>query len=159
VLTIVLWAFTRYIALVLPKRDKQRLTNGAMPFVAMLTAIFMSAVHVVVLYVALVPKVDITRIIFVMMSFFFIALGLIMPRLRRNPIIGIRTPWTLTNEENWARTHRVAGYSMVGGGLLGGLTALIGGPIGSIAALVCFLGSAIVPAVWSLLYARRQDPS
>jgi uncharacterized membrane protein len=157
--TILIWAFTRYIALVLPKKDKQRLTNGSMPLVAMLTAIFISAVHVVVLYVALVPNVDITRVIFVMMALFFIALGLIMPRLRRNPIIGIRTPWTLTNEENWARTHRVAGYSMVGGGLLGGLVALIGGPVGSLAALVCFLGSAIVPAVWSLLYARRQDPS
>jgi uncharacterized membrane protein len=159
VFSIFLWAFTRYVALVLPKKDKQRLTNGAVPLVAMLTATFISAVHVVVLYVALVPKVDVSRVVFVMMSLFFIALGLIMPRLRRNPIIGIRTPWTLTNEENWARTHRVAGYSMVGGGLLGGLTALIGGPIGSLAALVCFLGSAIFPAVWSLLYARRQDPS
>lgn len=129
-----------------------------MPFVAMLTTTFVCAVHVVVLYVALDPQVGVTRIVLLLMALLFIALGLVMPRLRRNPVIGIRTPWTLTNDENWARTHRVAGYSMVGGGLLGGLTALLGGTAGSLAALACFLSSAIIPAIWSLLYARRQDP-
>jgi hypothetical protein len=57
------------------------------------------------------------------------------------------------------RATEEAATGAVGGGVLGGLTALVGGPIGAIAALVCFLGSAILPAVWSLLYARRQDPS
>lgn len=164
-LSVALWLFMRFLPVVLPRSDRQRLSNGSVPLVAMLTALFMAGVHVAILYVALDPNLgtsgarDITRIVFALMALLFVGLGLIMPRLRRNPIIGIRTPWTLTNEENWARTHRVAGYSMVGGGLLGGLCALVGGAIGSAAALVCFLAGGIVPAVWSLLYARRRDPS
>ena len=153
-----LWAFVRFLPLVLPKSEKQRLAVSSMPLVAMFTAVFMAAVHVVILYVALAPGADVTKIIFALMGVFFVALGLVMPRLRRNPVIGIRTPWTLTSDENWARTHRLAGYSMVVGGVLGGLVSLAGGPVASVAALACFLGSAIVPAVWSLLYARRQDP-
>lgn len=154
-----LWLFMRFIGVVLPKKDEQRLSMSAMPLVAVMTTVFVCAVHVVVLYVAIVPHVDVVRIVFALMSIFFVGLGLLMPRLRRNPIMGIRTPWTLTNEENWARTHRVAGYSMVGGGVLGGVTALIGGTVGSLAALLCFLAAGIIPAIWSLLYARRQDPS
>ena len=37
--------------------------------------------------------------------------------------MGIRTPWTLSSEESWERTHRVGGYLFV---LLGGLLALAG---------------------------------
>lgn len=36
--------------------------------------------------------------------FFF--LGLIMPRLKRNWFIGIRTPWTLSSERVWDKTHK-----------------------------------------------------
>ncbi len=165
---VVLWLVTRLLPFVLPKSDKPRLADGSLPFVAMLTTVFVSAVHVVVLYVALDPSSrgsaeggtrDVTQLIFALMAIFFVALGLVMPRLRRNRVVGVRTPWTLTSEENWARTHRVAGYSMVGGGLLGGLCAMIGGAVGSLTALACFLAAGIIPAVWSFLYARRQDPN
>ena len=155
---LLLWALVRFLPLVLPKGEKQRLGASSVPLVAMVTGMFVAAVHVVVLYVALAPGADVTKIVFLLMGLLFVALGLVMPRLRRNPIMGVRTPWTLTSDENWARTHRVAGYSMVVGGALGALVSLAGGPVAAVGALVCFLGSAFVPAVWSLVYARRQDP-
>ena len=46
-------------------------------------------------------------------------LGNLMPKMRPNWIMGIRTPWTLTSDEAWVRTHRVTGRAMVGCGLLG----------------------------------------
>lgn len=155
--TLLMWGIVRGVPAILPKKEKRRMTPGSVPLVAMLTTIFLAAVHVIILYVALTPHVDVTRLVCIVMGLFFIALGLIMPRLRRNPLIGVRTPWTLTSDENWARTHRVAGYSMVGGGTLGILCAMVGGIAGAIAALVCILGSSIVPTVWSLMYARRVD--
>jgi uncharacterized membrane protein len=154
-----LWAFVRFLPVVLPKSDKKRLINGSVALVAMMTTVFVSAVHVVVLYVAVVPGTDVMKIVFLLMAVFFVGLGLIMPRFRRNPIIGVRTPWTLTSDENWARTHRVAGYSMVAGGLLGGVVSLFGGPIAAALSIVCFMAAGIVPAIWSLLYARRNDPA
>jgi uncharacterized membrane protein len=48
----------------------------------------------------------------------FMVLGNYLPKLRSNFFVGIRTPWTLSDEEVWARTHRVAGPLMVGLGIV-----------------------------------------
>ena len=42
-------------------------------------------------------------------SVLLIVIGNYMPKARQNYTIGIRLPWTLANEENWNRTHRLAG--------------------------------------------------
>lgn len=40
----------------------------------------------------------------------FVILGNYMPKARQNYTIGIRVPWTLADEDNWNRTHRLAGW-------------------------------------------------
>ncbi|EJN93634.1 SdpI family protein [Streptococcus ratti] len=45
-------------------------------------------------------------------------LGICLPKTRQSYTIGIRLPWTLDNEENWVKTHRMAGRLWVIGGLL-----------------------------------------
>jgi uncharacterized membrane protein len=39
----------------------------------------------------------------------FIVLGNLMPRFRSNFFFGIRTPWTLSSEQMWMKTHRLGG--------------------------------------------------
>jgi uncharacterized membrane protein len=153
-----LWIFTRFIVKLLPGGDKKRLNASSVALVAMMTTVFVSAVHLVILYVAVVPGASVTKPIFALMGFLFIGIGLILPRMRRNPIIGIRTPWSLTNDENWARTNRMAGYSMVLGGIAGGTAGSFGGPIGGGLAIACFMVASIIPAIYSFVLARRQDP-
>ena len=48
----------------------------------------------------------------------FILLGNYLPKLPRNFFFGIRSPWTLANEEVWKRTHRVSGWLFVVSGFL-----------------------------------------
>lgn len=40
----------------------------------------------------------------------FIVTGNYLPKCRQNYTMGIRLPWTLNNQDNWNRTHRVSGY-------------------------------------------------
>jgi uncharacterized membrane protein len=47
----------------------------------------------------------------------FIIIGNYLPKIRQNPTLGIKISWTLTSEENWNRTHRMAGKLWVGGGI------------------------------------------
>ena len=47
-----------------------------------------------------------------------IVIGNYLPKARQNYTIGIKIPWTLANEENWNRTHRLAGYLWMIGGVL-----------------------------------------
>jgi uncharacterized membrane protein len=154
-----LWAFIRFLPLVLPKTDRKRLGDSSSPLVATLTVLFMAAVHVLILYVAIVPGASLARAIWGVLGAFYIALGLVIPRFKRNPVMGIRTPWTLTSDENWARTQRVGGYSMVLGGAIAMVFGLLGGTPGTVVALTAIFVSALVPAGYSLVLARRQDQS
>jgi uncharacterized membrane protein len=75
---------------------------------------------------------------------FFIILGNYMPVLKSNYLIGIRNPWTLSDELVWRKTHKAGGYIFIIIGLLMvimsflqtdiinkiGFTALIAGIIG-----------------------------
>lgn len=54
----------------------------------------------------------------------FIFIGNLLPKTKHNYFIGIRTPWTLADEQNWFRTHRIAGKIWVLGGLIVALTAI-----------------------------------
>ena len=49
----------------------------------------------------------------------FILLSILMPLLRtQNKFIGIRTPWTLTSQLSWSKTHRLGGVLFALAGLL-----------------------------------------
>jgi uncharacterized membrane protein len=48
----------------------------------------------------------------------FVVAGNILPRLRPNYAMGIRTRWTLADETVWMKTHRVGGYALVVFGLV-----------------------------------------
>lgn len=40
----------------------------------------------------------------------FVVAGNYLPKCRQNYTVGIKLPWTLADEENWNRTHRMAGW-------------------------------------------------
>lgn len=46
-----------------------------------------------------------------------VAAGNVLPRVRPDAALAIRTPWTLLDEGVWAKTHRAAGYGGMGFGL------------------------------------------
>jgi uncharacterized membrane protein len=48
----------------------------------------------------------------------FIIMGNYMAKLKRNWFVGIRTPWTMSSEEVWNKTHRVGGKMFILAGLL-----------------------------------------
>jgi len=61
---------------------------------------------------------DQVRIAFSGVGLLFIILGNYMPKMRRNWLMGIRTPWTLADERVWDKTHRFAGPLFMLGGLI-----------------------------------------
>lgn len=79
-------------------------------------------------------------------SRFWGAFGL--PLFRSNWFMGIRTPWTLSSDAVWRKTHRLGGYLMVGVGLL----LIAAGLPGSAAWLAVAIGGAMAMAVVVVLY-------
>ncbi len=84
-----------------------------------------------------------------LMGVLFVFIGNYMPKATRNRTFGVKLYWCLANEENWNKTHRLAGKLWVAGGFVMLLTAFL--PVGwaiSIMA-VCFLAMIAVPTVYS----------
>ena len=69
----------------------------------------------------------------------FIGVGNLLGKVRPNFFVGIRTPWTLSDDNVWRRTHRAGGWGMVliGFGFLAG--AFPGTPLVSARILVATL--------------------
>ena len=68
-------------------------------------------------------ELDVTFFAELLLGLLFIIIGNYLPKARQNYTIGIKIPWTLANEENWNRTHRLAGYLWM---IFGILMILIG---------------------------------
>jgi len=68
-------------------------------------------------------KLDVIFFAELLLGMLFIIIGNYLPKARQNYTIGIKIPWTLANEENWNRTHRLAGYLWM---IFGILMILIG---------------------------------
>lgn len=152
---LLLWGFLRVVGRVSPSGKKGKLAARTIALVAFLTTAFLVGIHFVLLHAALAPVPDVMRPLWLIIGAFIFALGLIMPRLRQNGVAGIRTAWTLGNEEVWARTHRLAGYTMALGGLVTCAAGLAGGTAAGAVALAALVASSIVPAVYSYLLARK----
>jgi uncharacterized membrane protein len=83
----------------------------------------------------------------------FMVIGNYMGKLRRNFFIGIRTPWTLSSEAVWERTHRLGGWLFLLAGLVAMLSSLLGMPLWlSIAAL---LTAVLISCIYSWVVYRR----
>jgi len=54
----------------------------------------------------------------VLLGFFFIVIGSLMPSIRRNTTVGFRLPWTVRDETIWKRTHEHGGPVFVFAGIL-----------------------------------------
>lgn len=91
----------------------------------------------------------------IMVSLLFILIGNVMGRLKNNFFVGIRTPWTLSNDEVWRKTHRMAGPLWVIGGILNILLAFININITEIGFIIILIIIAGVPVIYSYIVYKK----
>jgi uncharacterized membrane protein len=131
-------------------------TEGARETVECLLISFVAALHVGLLLIGAGAFRDPSRILAILLAAFLLVLGNFVGRVRPNWFIGIRTPWTLSSDEVWRRTHRLAARLMVALGLvLFPLAAVLPDRAALVASLTGLLAAALLPAAWSYVYWRR----
>jgi uncharacterized membrane protein len=153
---VAVWLVMRLLPRIDPRRDNYAKMQSTYEFLvnAVLTA--MLAMHVVVLAAGLGYEVPMRRFAPLLFGLFFVALGNVLPRARPNWWFGVRTPWTLSSDRVWTRTHRVAGYAMT----ITGLIALAAAALPGLWPLVAAMAVAVVAAFWMVIYsyvAWRQE--
>jgi uncharacterized membrane protein len=97
--------------------------NGHAVFAAIVLRIvlFVVAVHTLLLMAlaGVLPRtVNGGRVVLLLLGVAIVLVGNLLPRMRRNHVIGIRTQCTMSDPHAWTRTHRAAGYAMVSVGLI-----------------------------------------
>jgi uncharacterized membrane protein len=145
-------ALVRFAGSFWPKRMGLQ-GQRVLPLASWLTATLFAGLHGLVVFGGSSPGFSIERGLFALLGGFFVALGLLAPRLPQNPFIGIRTPWTLASTEVWARTHRLGGATMTASGLVV-LAAVLAGVADGPLFLAAVLVGVGVPAGYSMLLGR-----
>lgn len=116
-----LWLMLTVAPKIDPRRANYEKFRGTYDLVVYGTVMMLLVIHVLILGSVLGWPVSIRRVVPGMIGVLLLIIGNVLPRARSNWWMGVRTPWTLSNEVVWAKTHRVAGYLMAvaGVGMIG----------------------------------------
>lgn len=88
--------------------------------------LFMLMMDGVVLSESLWPgRISVGRVVTIAIGILFVFLGNLMPKVKNNFFMGIRTPWTLSNPDVWNRANRLGGRLFFWFGLVIALSALL----------------------------------
>ena len=116
------------------------LTMGFIFYIYILTIVWAFGIRIG-MNIAILPAIGIL----------FYALGAIMHNLKSNWFIGIRTPWTLSSDNVWKKTHAVGGKVFKISGILAVASVLFGGY-----ALFVFIVPLLIGVGYTIVYSYLE---
>lgn len=142
-----------------PRGSNYEKFKGSYQLIKCLVMVLLLFIYICASLAAIGVRINIALVASVGISFLFIVLGNVMGRIRFNYFVGIRTPWTLSNEEVWRKTHRFGGPVWVVGGVVSLLVAVLSGgaAIWAIVVITCVI--AFIPILYSYLVFRNIHKS
>jgi immunity protein, SdpI family len=140
-----------------PRRENYARFLSSYWLIANAVIVFLLVAHAMIIASGLGFDVKIDRLMPLGVGLLFVFLGNYLTRVEPNWFIGIRTPWTLSSDSVWRRTHRTGGWLMVIGGLILAASAFVPRP----AFLVLFVATivivAVIPIVQSYVLWKREQ--
>lgn len=134
-----------------PKKKIQNMGNKYFS-IRMGIQVFVSGLCTYILYMTQDGASADTRMIFVLVSLLFTVLGNYFKTIKPNYFVGIKTPWTLENEQVWVKTHKMAGLLWFYGGILSAIVCyILPASQGFYAFISITIAISIVPVVYSYL--------
>ena len=85
----------------------------------------------------------------------FIVVGNYLPKTQQSYMLGIRLPWTLHSEDNWEKTHRIAGYVWMICGFCMIIASLLSYRRITFPVLVACM--VLIPTVYSCFYYKKNE--
>jgi uncharacterized membrane protein len=148
--------------LVLPNLDpkKDRYKEFAKAYFVFRTAI-LGLFYIVFLLATLVNlgyPISISKTVPLLIGLLMILLGNYMGKIKKNWFVGIRTPWTLSSENVWNKTHRLGGKLFVLFGLILIVTPFLTKVVGITLFIFGLILITIVPMAYSYLLYRQEQP-
>lgn len=114
---------------------------------AVVLAVYLSGIHLGIIGFNLGYEFEFTLLVLAGMAALFYYLGIVFDHAERNWFVGIRTPWTLSSDEVWARTHDLGATLFKLTGVVSAAALLLGD-----LALFVIVGATTVTAVITTVY-------
>jgi len=158
-ISLLVWALLLTLPSIDPKREFYKVGIGTYWLVVNLIVLFLGVIHFVMLGIAAGWNISITQVICIAIGLLFVLLGNQFPRIQPNWFMGIRTPWTLSDEEVWKRTHRLGGRVFVIAGIILALAGIIApGPLALVVMMGVLTITVLIPVVYSYRTWRQLHP-
>jgi uncharacterized membrane protein len=125
---------------------------------AFAVSVFVSAILCMIIYSSTHGNIKFnSRFILAGAGLLFAFIGNYMHNIKPNYFAGFRLPWTLENEENWKKTHALAGKLWFVGGLFISVICLLLPPAPAIAAFyTIMIVITLIPCGYSYRLYRKQ---
>jgi uncharacterized membrane protein len=140
--------------LVIPQIDPLKANiakfRGIFNWFIVVFVMYMLFVYALTMAAALGFQFNMTVMLLPVIGLLFIGAGYMMKHAKRNFFIGIRTPWTLSNDEVWDKTHQIGSKLFMAGGVVTIMSAFLG-EIGIWIMLVAVLIAAFYPMIYSYI--------
>jgi uncharacterized membrane protein len=144
--------FTYALMLFVPKIDPKKrisLMGGKFYQLKFFLVLFMSILALFIIFITKNQSFSSPNLIYVIVGVLLIVFGNYFKVIQPNYFIGIRTPWTLENNEVWKVTHVFSGKLW----FIGGLVIVLGGLIFENSSFsIAFISLVIVLAIVPMLY-------
>lgn len=101
-----------------PRKSNIALFRKYYDWFVVLFLLYMLYVHVLTLLWNLDYRFNMSQLLIPASGILFIFVGIMLRNAKRNYMIGIRTPWTLANDEVWERTHLLGGRLFIASGII-----------------------------------------
>ena len=125
--------------------------------IAISLVVFLCAITIVIIYATRNGSLN-TQLMLPLLGLLFMVMGNYMHSVKPNYFVGFRIPWTLENEDNWRKTHQLAGKLWLAGGFLITITTLfLPARFGFSIFLAIMLIMTIVPGIFSYRYFKNQQ--
>ena len=142
-----------------PKRMKDEAQSAVFYKIRMVMVLFMSFIGIVITYATVKGNMEhgLSRFLFAGIFLLFAVLGNFMINIKPNWFIGVRTPWTLSNDNVWRKTHQVTGKMWFYGGLICAVLSFFMKDEWSGALMIVFaIGSAIFAFGYSFWLFKKE---
>ncbi|AOR23788.1 SdpI family protein [Clostridium taeniosporum] len=157
IIMIFIWGGMLFIPKIDPKKENYNKFNTSYTIITNIIVTFFFILHIVVIITSLGYDIPIYKIIPFIIGIIFILIGNYLPKSKSNFFFGIRTPWTLTNEDIWKKTHRLGGKLFVLSGLFITVSSLFfTGNIQFIILVTAILIASIIPIIASYFYYSKN---
>ena len=139
-----------------PRRENYQKFLSSYWLIANAVIVFLLVAHGMILAAGMGMSIKIDRLMPLGVGLLFVFLGNYLTRVEPNWFVGIRTPWTLSSDTVWRKTHRTGGLLMVLGGVVLAISAFLPRPAFLALFVVTIVVVGVIPMVQSYVLWKRE---